>query len=107
MLDSDPRLGIFTTVSVVRQRKPIVRVYHDLEGDWQFFAQGETNESEYAMLVAAEEILTLHPTIREIASMPPGHVATREEYGSEWTVSIMKPKEATMSSQCANGNSPV
>ena len=94
MLGDNPRLTVFTTNAVVEQHRPIVTVYHDREDDWQFFAEGDTNESANAQLVSAEEILKIDPSLRNIADLPPGQMATRDSPDDAWTVGPMPEADA-------------
>lgn len=64
--------------------RAILYVSHDLEDEgWQFL-DGEPASTHDAAVVGMGEMLALDPTLREIADLPPGWIATRERAGSAW-----------------------
>ncbi|MFI5141924.1 MAG: hypothetical protein ACHQII_06170 [Bacteroidia bacterium] len=82
----DLNVAVFTTQNVVHQKFPIVRVYLDDEGNWQFFDAVSTNAGENAMLVSLNSILNIDPSIEEILNMQPNHCATIQDKGKGWTI---------------------
>jgi hypothetical protein len=75
-------LGVYTTKQAF-EGDPILFVYHDEDGDWQFHTSSSPN-SEDAMLVCLEEITKLDPSINEIFHLQYGWRAWRECPNSEW-----------------------
>ena len=86
---SDPKnVAVFTTTHVVKNKQPILYVFHDSDdGSWQFHYAGNKTEKD-SMIVSLEEIFELDPSISELADMPSGQMAYREKKGSPW---IRKP----------------
>ena len=86
---SDPKnVAVFTTTHVVKDKQPILYVFHDSDdGSWQFHYAGNKTAKD-SMIVSLEEIFELDPSISELADMPSGHMAYREKKGSPW---IRKP----------------
>jgi hypothetical protein len=78
----DRNLGVYTTKQAF-QGDPILYVYHNEDGDWQF----HTSESPSlldAMLVCLEQITKLDPTINELFHLELGGRAWREDETDEW-----------------------
>ena len=82
--DDPPNVAVFTTTGVVRGGMPILRVTHDDDdGAWQFHT-GHTVGAGDAMIVALREIVKLDPSVRVLADLPYGWIATRASVTSEW-----------------------
>ena len=77
-------LGVFTT-QVTLDGKPILWVYHNEDGDWQFYSEENPN-LDNAKLVSLESIVNLDSTLNEIYYLNFGQFATRENAKSEWKV---------------------
>jgi hypothetical protein len=75
----------FTTLQVINGAEEILEAYHDSDDHgWQFF--GVTGASvEDCFLVALEEIVSLDPTVLEVADLPPGWRAVRGSRTGPWT----------------------
>ena len=66
------------------QHRPITRVVHDAsDHGWQFLSDDGANMDD-AMLVGLKEIVAHDNTVLEIADLPPGWIATRDQVGSPW-----------------------
>lgn len=76
------RLGVYTT-SQAFNGDPILYVYHNENGDWQFHTSLEPN-IEDAKLVCLEEITKLDPTINELYHLQYGWWAWRDRKDAEW-----------------------
>jgi hypothetical protein len=75
---------VFTLRSIVFDGEPVLYVCHDADDHgWQFL-DGLPIEMANAALVALGEIVTLDPTVLELADMPPGWSATRASGSSPW-----------------------
>ena len=82
--DQPPDCAVFTTTHVMRQSKPITHVFHDADDHgWQFHYSGEKTTADI-MIVALKEIYYHDPTVIEIADLPSGWSAIRENVGTEW-----------------------
>ena len=72
-----------STVKVFRQNYPILRVSHDLDGDWQVLC-GTTVESKDGMVVCLGCAFQIDRSIGELADLPLGWHAWREKVGTPW-----------------------
>lgn len=82
--DDSPNTACITTVHVMERRRPILLVTHDEdEGDFQFLC-GTTNNTDDARVVGLGTILRLDPSVAEVADLPLGWRAWREDIGSPW-----------------------
>jgi hypothetical protein len=75
-------LGVFTTKQAFNG-DPILYVYHNEDGDWQFHTSLEPNLGD-SMHVCLEEIIKLDPTINEVYHLQFGWRAWRDTKESEW-----------------------
>lgn len=75
-------LGVYTT-SQAFNGDPILYVYHNEDGDWQFHTSLEPNLDD-AKLVCLEEITKLDPTINELYHLQFGWWAWRDHKDDEW-----------------------
>ena len=82
--DQGPRVAAITTRQVLSDGLPILRVTHySSDHDWAFVC-GTTNATEDARVIAMQEVLDIDPTLREIADLPPGWTAWRDNVGGVW-----------------------
>ena len=75
-------LGVFTTKQAFN-RSPILFVYHNDDGDWQFHTSADPDPGD-AVLVCLEDITKLDPTINELFHLQPGWHAWRETAMDKW-----------------------
>jgi hypothetical protein len=75
--------GVFTTRRVMEEGLPILDVFHNENGDWQFLC-GTTTDVEQACLVCLNDIVQLDSTVNGIADLPRGWQAWRSKPGEEW-----------------------
>ena len=80
-----PRDAMITLKRIVFDGAPILMVTHDTDGGYQFLDAQNCTEEE-AAIVALEEILSLDPTLAEIACLPPGFCAGRKSPEDPWAV---------------------
>jgi hypothetical protein len=80
-----PNVAVFTSKRIVEGRDWIHYVTHDEEdGAWQFHPySGPTSEAE-ASLVSLQTILRLDPSIVELADLPIGWFAWRDDPKGRW-----------------------
>lgn len=83
--------AVFTTTFVMKGKKDITYVTHDIEdGAWQFFSSDAfDNYEEVAMIVGLGEIIRIDQTVLAIADLPLGYAATRQFLGDKWTTRKM------------------
>ena len=80
--------AVFTTRFVVKDKKEITYVTHEIEdGAWQFFSNDNfDNFEDVAMIVGLGEIIDIDKTILDIADLPIGFTATRQSVNDKWTI---------------------
>lgn len=84
--DQGPRVATLTTRQVIESEYPILQVVHyEDDHSWAFLC-GTTDEDDDFRLVHMEEILAIDSSIRSIASLAPGMLASRVSVGSDWEV---------------------
>ena len=83
----------FTTRHVLEGTLPILEVYHDHDGEWQFMC-GTTNATEDAKLVCLGCMLESDPSIADLADMPLGWMAYRESPDDPWSKEPYEDSEA-------------
>ena len=81
MKNIDFNLAVYTTSDVVNQLDPIVIIYHDIDGDWQFFGSN-VNEKNVAV-VSLKQILEIAPHVFNLLDLPEG-------YKYEWNTEHQK-----------------
>jgi Domain of unknown function (DUF4262) len=77
-------LGVFTTKDVL-EGAPILYVYHNDNGDWQFHSSDEPN-LDNAVLVCLEDLVKRDPTLNELHYMGYGQNAHRESIEDDWDI---------------------
>jgi hypothetical protein len=75
-------LGVFTTNDAFNG-EPILYVYHNEDGNWQFHTTLEPDLAD-SMIVSFEEITRLDPTISELFNLQWGWRAWRASKEDEW-----------------------
>ncbi|RYZ98017.1 MAG: DUF4262 domain-containing protein [Moraxellaceae bacterium] len=78
----DRKLGVYTTRQAFNG-DPILYVYHNEDGDWQFHTSSEPDLAD-SMLVCLEEITKLDATINEVYHLQFGWRAWRANKEAEW-----------------------
>jgi hypothetical protein len=81
----DPtNVAVITTRSIVKDRKPILLVTHDNDdGSWQFLDGGPITVTD-GMVLALSEVVEIDPSVKELADLPYGWRAWRENKNSPW-----------------------
>lgn len=77
-------LGVFTTQATF-DGKPILWVYHNEDGDWQFHSE-ENPEIKNSKIVTLESLVKKDPTLNEIYYLNFGQSATRKSVESDWEI---------------------
>ena len=80
-----PNVAVFTSKQILEGRDWIYYVSHDEDdGAWQFHPRdGSASESE-AAVAGLKTMLELDPSLRQIADLPLGWCAWREDPKAEW-----------------------
>jgi hypothetical protein len=80
----DPKnTAVFTTLGVMKRGEPVCRICHDDDGAWQFLTGGQVTIAD-AMIVALSEVVGTDESLLQLADLPLGWVATRENAQSPW-----------------------
>ena len=80
-----PNVAVFTSKEILNRQQWIYYVSHDEDdGAWQFHpTNGPTSESD-AAVVGLKTILELDPSIEQLADLPYGWCAWRENQSAPW-----------------------
>jgi hypothetical protein len=76
-------LAVFTTRQWLDLRKPILRVVHEEDGDWQFLTGDQ--EPEDIKVVALEQLVLRDKTLNEVFDLNYGEAADRDSINGQWT----------------------
>jgi hypothetical protein len=79
----EKNLGIFTSRQYLEDKKPILYVVHDEEGDWQFLT-GDLFVPADGRLVCLEEMTKRDKTLNQVFDLGYGESAERDFVGGEW-----------------------
>jgi hypothetical protein len=84
---ADPKnVAVFTVPAIMRGEAVITHAYHHEEdGAWEFHALGHSVEEKNVKILSLEEIVSLDPTIKDLATLPSGWEASRVAIGESWT----------------------
>lgn len=77
--------AVFTTRHVINRNSDILHVYHDEDGDWQFFGPEEIDEAD-AAIVTMREILEIDSSLTTILNIKTGSHAHRNSRGEKWVI---------------------
>lgn len=76
------KLTTFTTRQWLEENKPILRVVHDDDGDWQFLTGDQMPED--IKIVALEELIKRDNSLNEVFDLEYGEEAERDFLGAKW-----------------------
>lgn len=76
--------GVFTTQATL-DGKPVLSVYHNSDGDWQFHSE-EFPDVENAKIVCLEYLVEQDQSLNEIFYLNYGQYAERKDEHSEWEI---------------------
>jgi hypothetical protein len=83
--DQPRNCATLTMRQVLDGSEPILLVSYDEDDHaWQFIGTTDASVAD-AKIVGLEEIVQLDPTVLDVADLPPGWQAVRDEVGGEWT----------------------
>lgn len=77
-------LGVYTTQKTI-EGNPILWVYHNNDGDWQFHSE-EYPIADDAKIVTLESLVSKDPSLNDIYFLGHGQYATRKNMNSEWEI---------------------
>ena len=87
----EKNLAVFTTRQWIEEKKPILRVVHDEDGDWQFLTSDQMPED--IKIVALEQMTLQDPTLNDIFNLDYGEAAERNSIGDKWIRSNIQDNE--------------
>ncbi|MFL5539442.1 MAG: hypothetical protein ACJ8J0_10645 [Longimicrobiaceae bacterium] len=91
--DQGPNVAAFTTRRVAFSGAPILMVLHYSEDhSWAFMDGGEAGDADLAIISMAQ-VVQHDSTVREVADLPPGWVATRRRVGDAWVRERTNPSD--------------
>ncbi|UUC44162.1 hypothetical protein [Flavobacterium cerinum] len=79
---------VITTKYVIDNKSPVLTVYKDEDGDWQFFGGEIDILEEDASVVSLVEMLNLDPSLGNILWIGNGMKATRASISDEWVTHV-------------------
>ena len=78
--------AVFTTRYILEEISPILYVYHhEDDGAWQFSSIEECSDSDIRLL-SLDEIINIDSSVLELAELPLGGYAYRENKDSGWVI---------------------
>jgi hypothetical protein len=84
-------VAVFTTRQWLEEKKPILRVVHDEDGDWQFLTGDQMPED--VKIVALEQMTLYDPTLNDVFNLDYGEEAERNFIGDKWIRNSSTPEE--------------
>lgn len=75
-------LCVFTTQTVI-EGQPVLYVYHDTDGEWQFHSTDDITDEE-PLTLSLESVVKLDSSINQLYDLKPGWYASRNDKESEW-----------------------
>jgi hypothetical protein len=89
--DQPRNCSTLTMRQILDGSEPILLVSHDADDHgWQFIGISDASVAD-GRLVCLEEIVRLDPTVLEVADLPPGWQAVRDEVGGQWSRRLRAP----------------
>ena len=73
----------YTSSRVLEEAAPIVLVFHDHDGEWQFL-HGEAGDSDECKIICMGCAYELDPSIGILADLPAGTMAYRDSTEDSW-----------------------
>lgn len=84
-----PHTRAFVRESIADQKEPVLTVYHDHNGDWEF--HGAT--SDKVALLCVHHLVDRDKTLNELVDLPIGWCAWRESMDAPWQRETFTPSE--------------
>ena len=92
--DQPRNCACLTMRQVLKRSEPILLVTHDADDHgWQFIGRTDAC-AEGGRVVSLEHMVTLDPSVREVADLPPGWQAVRRDPGHPWQRRPSPPENA-------------
>ena len=84
--------AVFTSSEVLHHNHPLLLVFHDHDGDWQFL-HGEVGPDDEGHVVCLGCVFSRDSTVGQLADMPNGWFAYRDEPGKPWEIEPYESNE--------------
>ncbi len=82
--NNPPNHGVITLQQIMQQQSPILHVCHDADdGAWQFLNL-DAPRVEDTVVVSLQKVVTIDPTLGELADLPVGWHAYRRDSTEPW-----------------------
>ncbi|MGF1841686.1 hypothetical protein L4C39_00555 [Vibrio clamense] len=82
--DQDKNVAALITKQVVEQGLPILQVIHYSDDHSWAFMCGTTSNASDTLVVSMEQAVSFDASLYEIATMPPGCIASRNSVEEAW-----------------------
>jgi hypothetical protein len=81
------QLGAVVQTTVADGKEPAREVIHAADNSW-LVGDGvnDPNPPDASIVLHMHHVLRSDPTLEDLASLPPGHIATREGPGRPWVI---------------------
>jgi len=74
---------------IFNEGKPILEVYHDEDGIWQFVCDDNHTDEKDGMVVCLKDIYEHDPSVAPLSKLPRGMYAKRASKDAEWINDII------------------
>ncbi len=82
----EKNLGVFVCSHVCDDGLPILYVFHDGEGDWQFMCGGQHADEDLPKLICLGDVVQGDATLNELADLGCNHSAERSAVDDDWAI---------------------
>lgn len=86
-------IAVITTRFVLENHSPILSVFKDEEGGWQFFGVENNILEEDARVLSLDEMVQMDSTIKNILEIDNGTHAWRENIHQKWKIEKYNQEE--------------
>lgn len=90
--DDAPNTVAITCCHIMNDNMPILHISHDSDdGMWQFLC-GNPHDTSEGRIVSLHKIYTHDPTVAQLADMPCGYSADRQDITAAWRIRKSRPR---------------
>ena len=83
---NDKNMAVITSRYVLFDKTPILCVFHNTDGIWEFYGKEELTRDDDYMVISIEEIINLDLTILELSLMPPCYFEKKKKKNESWEI---------------------
>jgi len=84
LFKDDENTACFSCNHILDEKKPILYVSHDSEGDWQFLCGESGHKEENAKIISLKSATELDQSLNDLFEMPKGVGAERKAKDDKW-----------------------